>query len=164
MVSGDYKRRPDPTCQPFQPVPCDIFVTEATFGLPVFHHPDTRSEIDRLLERLRDLVAREAIGLGPEQHGRAFAGGDGGLDLALVGDVAGDEAGAELAGEGSRRGQVGVPGRPGRGEASKEPRRSPWVVMPIRSSGSVAAAGNRCACSARCAARTGSGTSTRPPP
>ncbi|MBH1999033.1 MAG: DNA ligase-associated DEXH box helicase, partial [Sphingomonadaceae bacterium] len=36
-------------CLPFQPVPCDIFVTEATFGLPVFRHPDTGSEIDRLL-------------------------------------------------------------------------------------------------------------------
>ena len=36
VVSGDYKRRPDPTCQPFEPVGCDVFVTEATFGLPVF--------------------------------------------------------------------------------------------------------------------------------
>jgi putative mRNA 3-end processing factor len=52
VVSGDYKRRPDPTCATFQPVPCDIFVTEATFGLPVFRHPDTASEMDRLLERL----------------------------------------------------------------------------------------------------------------
>jgi putative mRNA 3-end processing factor len=52
VVSGDYKRRPDPTCAPFEPVPCDIFITEATFGLPVFRHPDTASEIDRLLERL----------------------------------------------------------------------------------------------------------------
>ena len=34
------------------PVPCDIFITEATFGLPVFRHPDTGSEIDRLLHRL----------------------------------------------------------------------------------------------------------------
>ena len=52
VVSGDYKRRPDPTCAPFVPVPCDIFITEATFGLPVFRHPDTGSEIDRLLHRL----------------------------------------------------------------------------------------------------------------
>ena len=49
VVSGDYKRRPDPTCAPFEPVPCDIFITEATFGLPVFRHPDTGAEIDRLL-------------------------------------------------------------------------------------------------------------------
>jgi putative mRNA 3-end processing factor len=52
VISGDYKRRPDPTCAPFEPVPCDVFITEATFGLPVFRHPDTGSEIDRLLEAL----------------------------------------------------------------------------------------------------------------
>lgn len=54
VVSGDYKRRPDPTCAPFEPVPCDIFITEATFGLPVFRHPETPSEIDRLLLRLHE--------------------------------------------------------------------------------------------------------------
>jgi len=52
VVSGDYKRRPDPTCLPFRAVPCDIFITEATFGLPVFRHPDTGAEVDRLLEAL----------------------------------------------------------------------------------------------------------------
>src|SRR3954468_6005254 len=52
VVSGDYKRRLDLTCARFEPVPCDIFITEATFGLPVFRHPDTGSEIDRLLHRL----------------------------------------------------------------------------------------------------------------
>ncbi len=58
VVSGDYKRRGDPTCVPFEVVPCDIFITEATFGLPVFRHPDTGSEIDRLLHRLRADPAR----------------------------------------------------------------------------------------------------------
>jgi putative mRNA 3-end processing factor len=53
VVSGDYKRRPDPTCTPFQPVRCDVFVTEATFGLPVFRHPETHDEIDKLLAALR---------------------------------------------------------------------------------------------------------------
>jgi putative mRNA 3-end processing factor len=53
VISGDYKRREDPTCAPFVVVPCDIFITEATFGLPVFRHPDTGSEIDRLLHRLQ---------------------------------------------------------------------------------------------------------------
>ena len=52
VVSGDYKRRPDPTCPPFEPVACDIFITEATFGLPVFRHPDTGDEIDKLLAAL----------------------------------------------------------------------------------------------------------------
>jgi putative mRNA 3-end processing factor len=58
VVSGDYKRRADPTCPPFEPMPCDIFVTEATFGLPVFRHPDTSSEIDRLLHRLHSDPSR----------------------------------------------------------------------------------------------------------
>ncbi len=68
VVSGDYKRREDPTCERFLPVPCDIFITEATFGLPVFRHPDTGSEIDRLLARLHDnpdrcvLVGAYALG------------------------------------------------------------------------------------------------------
>jgi putative mRNA 3-end processing factor len=53
VVSGDYKRRRDPTCAPFAPVPCDVFVSEATFGLPVFRHPPDRHEIDRLLHSLR---------------------------------------------------------------------------------------------------------------
>ncbi len=49
VVSGDYKRRPDPTCTPFEVVPCDVFVTEATFGLPVFRHPPDAHEIAKLL-------------------------------------------------------------------------------------------------------------------
>lgn len=36
VVSGDYKREPDPTCEPFEVVPCDVFITEATFGTPGF--------------------------------------------------------------------------------------------------------------------------------
>lgn len=34
VVSGDYKREPDPSCEPFEVVPCDTFITEATFGTP----------------------------------------------------------------------------------------------------------------------------------
>jgi putative mRNA 3-end processing factor len=52
VVSGDYKRRPDPTCVGFEPVPCDLFVTEATFALPVFRHPPDAQEIARLLDSL----------------------------------------------------------------------------------------------------------------
>src|SRR5437868_13682390 len=40
VVSGDYKRRRDPTCAPFDPVSCAVFVSGATFGLPVVRHPD----------------------------------------------------------------------------------------------------------------------------
>jgi putative mRNA 3-end processing factor len=53
VVSGDYKRRRDPTCTGFEPIPCDVFVTEATFALPVFRHPDAASEVARLLDSLR---------------------------------------------------------------------------------------------------------------
>jgi putative mRNA 3-end processing factor len=41
VVSGDYKRDPDPTCDPFEPVRCDTFITEATFGLPIYRWEDT---------------------------------------------------------------------------------------------------------------------------
>jgi len=53
VISGDYKRRPDPTCAPFEPQSCDVFVTEATFGLPVFRHPPDAHEIEKLLHSLR---------------------------------------------------------------------------------------------------------------
>src|SRR5215468_12412856 len=49
VASGDYKDVADPTCEPFEPVSCDVFITEATFGLPVFRHADPNSEIAKLL-------------------------------------------------------------------------------------------------------------------
>ena len=52
VITGDYKRRADPTCPPFQVTPCDIFITEATFGLPLFTHPPIEDEIAKLLSRL----------------------------------------------------------------------------------------------------------------
>lgn len=41
VVGGDYKRAADPTCAPFEPVPCDTFITESTFGLPIYRWDDT---------------------------------------------------------------------------------------------------------------------------
>jgi putative mRNA 3-end processing factor len=58
VVSGDYKRRRDPTCVPFEPVACDVFISEATFGLPVFRHPDDREEIARLLRSMAQFPER----------------------------------------------------------------------------------------------------------
>jgi putative mRNA 3-end processing factor len=52
VVSGDYKRAHDPTCAAFIPVPCDVFVTEATFGLPVFTHPPAAAEAGKLVDSL----------------------------------------------------------------------------------------------------------------
>ncbi len=53
VVSGDYKREPDPTCAAFEPIACDIFISEATFGLPVFRHAQSMAEIDKLLASRR---------------------------------------------------------------------------------------------------------------
>jgi putative mRNA 3-end processing factor len=53
VISGDYKRRRDPTCETFTPISCDVFITEATFGLPVFHHPPDRTQISKILEALK---------------------------------------------------------------------------------------------------------------
>jgi putative mRNA 3-end processing factor len=49
VASGDYKDVADPTCAPFALVPCDVFITEATFGLPVFRHGDPDGEVAKLL-------------------------------------------------------------------------------------------------------------------
>ena len=49
VASGDYKNVPDPTCAPFELVPCDVFITEATFALPVFRHGDPDEQIAKLL-------------------------------------------------------------------------------------------------------------------
>ncbi len=68
VITGDYKRRPDPTCPPFEVTPCDIFITEATFGLPLFTHPPIEQEIGKLLQALADhpdacvLVGAYALG------------------------------------------------------------------------------------------------------
>jgi putative mRNA 3-end processing factor len=52
VITGDYKRRPDPTCPPFEVTACDVFITEATFGLPLFCHPPIEQEIAKLRTRL----------------------------------------------------------------------------------------------------------------
>ncbi len=49
VASGDYKDVADPTCAPFELVTCDVFITEATFGLPVFRHGNPDGEIAKLL-------------------------------------------------------------------------------------------------------------------
>jgi len=68
VITGDYKRRPDPTCALFEVTKCDIFITEATFGLPLFTHPPIGEEIAKLLKALADhpercvLVGAYALG------------------------------------------------------------------------------------------------------
>jgi len=61
VVSGDYKRRPDPTCPPFEVVRCDVFISEATFGLPVFRHPPDDGEIAKVLHALALFPERSVL-------------------------------------------------------------------------------------------------------
>jgi len=68
VASGDYKNVADPTCAPFELIRCDLFITEATFALPVFRHGDPDAEIGKLLHSLTlfperaHLVGAYAIG------------------------------------------------------------------------------------------------------
>ncbi len=72
VVSGDYKRALDPTCTAFELVKCDVFVTEATFALPVFRHESAAAEIQKLLASVRTQPERThlvgAYGLGKCQR------------------------------------------------------------------------------------------------
>src|SRR5215467_14407487 len=70
VASGDYKDVPDPTCPPFELVPCDVFITEATFGLPVFRHGNPQSEIGKLLRSVA-LFPERAHLLGAYSLGKA---------------------------------------------------------------------------------------------
>ena len=54
LVSGDYKRRFDPTCSLYEPTKCDTFITEATFGLPIFKHPEDKIEVQKLINSLEE--------------------------------------------------------------------------------------------------------------
>ncbi len=88
VVSGDYKRQADPTATPFELVPCHLFVTEATFGLPVFRHPEAAREVDKLVQSLALFPERPhlvgAYALGKAQRVIALlreAGHDGPIHL-----------------------------------------------------------------------------------
>jgi putative mRNA 3-end processing factor len=70
VASGDYKRQADPTCAPFAPIRCDVFITEATFALPVFRHGDAQHEIGKLLSSLA-LFAERAHLVGVYALGKA---------------------------------------------------------------------------------------------
>jgi len=64
IVSGDYKRQPDPTCAPFEQLECDTFISEATFALPVYRWQPTAqvvSEIDRWWQSNRERGLASAL-------------------------------------------------------------------------------------------------------
>src|ERR1700731_3386484 len=70
VASGDYKNVADPTCAPFELIRCDVFITEATFGLPVFRHGDPAREIEKLLHSVA-LFPERAHLVGPYSLGKA---------------------------------------------------------------------------------------------
>jgi len=119
VISGDYKREADPTCAPFEPLACDTFITEATFGLPVFRHSRTAAEVEKLLASHRLFPERAhlvgAYPLGKAQRLMALLRGNGydapiyihgavekltefykaeGYDLGEIRKVAGEKRGA----------------------------------------------------------------------
>ncbi len=81
VASGDYKDVADPTCTPFELKRCDVFITEATFGLPVFRHSKPELEIAKLLDSVRLFPERAhlvgAYSLGKAQRVIAHAQADG---------------------------------------------------------------------------------------
>lgn len=61
VVSGDYKRSADPTCTGYELTPCDLFITEATFALPVFQHSDAQGEAAKLLKSAAQFPERAHV-------------------------------------------------------------------------------------------------------
>jgi putative mRNA 3-end processing factor len=59
VASGDYKRADDPTCAPFEVVACDTFITESTFGLPIYHWDPASAVIGEILAWWHANAARD---------------------------------------------------------------------------------------------------------
>ena len=57
VASGDYKVAPDRTCAPFEPVKCDVFITESTFGLPIYRWCDD----DEIFADINDWWGRNVL-------------------------------------------------------------------------------------------------------
>tara|TARA_B100001027_G_scaffold10339_1_gene6395 strand:+ start:184 stop:1173 length:990 start_codon:yes stop_codon:yes gene_type:complete len=53
VITGDYKVGKDDTCKNFKLIKCDTLITEATFGLPIFQHPDPKDEILKLIRSVK---------------------------------------------------------------------------------------------------------------
>lgn len=62
VITGDYKRDPDPTCKAFEPVPCDVLITEATFALPIYRWPSMDQTMDQLFAWWDHHVRHHALG------------------------------------------------------------------------------------------------------
>ena len=120
VVSGDFKRQPDPTCAPFEVVPCDTFVSEATFALPVYRWPPVETvrrrtaRVDRGATARRRPPQHRAVRVQPRQGAaRAGAAGDALDQPALVhGAVAGMTEAYRESGVDAAAGRAGRRRRP----------------------------------------------------
>ncbi len=63
VISGDYKRADDLSCDPFMPVKCNTFISETTFALPIYQWPDVKLEIKRLYKWWEDINRRGKWGV-----------------------------------------------------------------------------------------------------
>lgn len=63
VASGDYKRQTDPTCAAFEPVRCDTFITECTFGLPVYRWPDTDKVVEEIARWREECAAQGEVAI-----------------------------------------------------------------------------------------------------
>ncbi len=61
VLSGDYKRTPDPSCDPFEVVPCDVFVSEATFALPIYNWESGEMTAQRIFDWWQSDLTRPSI-------------------------------------------------------------------------------------------------------
>ncbi len=87
VVSGDYKLDPDPTCEPFEPLRCHTFISECTFGLPVYRWPGPKAVAAELAQ-----LRRQAAAAGTALLLGAYALGKAQRVLAILGDTAGPVA------------------------------------------------------------------------
>lgn len=63
VVSGDFKLTPDATCEPFEPVKCDYFITEATFGLPIYKWTPPEILFEEMNEWWRENQENEKVSI-----------------------------------------------------------------------------------------------------
>jgi putative mRNA 3-end processing factor len=134
VVSGDYKTGPDATCAPFEPVRCDVFVTESTFGLPVFRWAPQQAVFDDLNAWWQ---ANAEAGRASIVHAYAFGKAQrvlAGLDAA-IGPIVVHGAVATM-NEAYRRSGVALPATLRVDEASPQQLRRCLVVAPPSAQGS----------------------------
>lgn len=136
VAAGDYKTDPDPTCKPFDPVPCDVFITESTFGLPIYEWQNDEQTVAEILAWWRQNQSEGrtslicAYALGKAQRVIAGVGADAPGPIAVHGAVRTLNEGYEEAGIKLPETRYASP------EVAKEIRGHGLVVAPPAANGS----------------------------